>query len=282
MKINLKFLLFTFLTCSLNFAFAQTAIPEPKKKLDQGEKFIEVLNLIRNYYTDTVNEEKLIEDVVKKTLEDLDPHSSYVAAKDVKRSEETLVGNFEGIGITFQILKDTLMVLEVIPSGPSEKVGLLAGDKMVMVNDTNIAGVKIDNEGVIKKLRGPKGTKVKVSISRKGEKNLIDFTIVRDKIPIYSITASYMVQPGIGYVRLERFSATTMQEFKQAIDKLREQGMKDMILDLQGNVGGYLYTAVDLSNQFLGDNKLIVYTQGTHASYQPFFSKALGSAALIQ
>jgi carboxyl-terminal processing protease len=168
------------------------------------------------------------------------------------------------------------MVLEVIPGGPSEKVGLHAGDKIIKVNDTIVAGVKIENEGVIKKLRGPKGTKVHVSMMRQGEQGLVEFTITRDKIPIYSITASYMVQPGVGYVRLERFSATSLQEFAQAIEKLRSQGMSDLILDLQGNVGGYLYTAVDMCNQFLGDNKLIVYTQGVHSNYQPYFSNNRG------
>jgi carboxyl-terminal processing protease len=250
--------------------------PETKRKVDQIEKLNEIFNIIRNYYTDTVDEEKLVEDAIGKMLEDLDPHSSYVRSKDVKRSEEGLVGNFEGIGITFQILKDTIMVLEVIPGGPSEKVGLLAGDKIIMVDDTVVAGIKIDNNGVIKKLRGNKGTKVKVSMMRKGEGKLIDFVITRDKIPIYSITASYMAAPGVGYIKLERFSATTMQEFGQALEKLRAQGMVDMILDLQGNVGGYLYTAVDLCNQFLGDNELIVYTQGLHAPYQPYFSNNRG------
>lgn len=250
--------------------------PETKRKVDQIEKLNEIFNIIRNYYTDTVDEEKLVEDAIGKMLEDLDPHSSYVRSKDVKRSEEGLVGNFEGIGITFQILKDTIMVLEVIPGGPSEKVGLLAGDKIIMVDDTVVAGIKIDNNGVIKKLRGNKGTKVKVSMMRKGEGKLIDFVITRDKIPIYSITASYMAAPGVGYIKLERFSATTMQEFGQALEKLRAQGMVDMMLDLQGNVGGYLYTAVDLCNQFLGDNELIVYTQGLHAPYQPYFSNNRG------
>ncbi|HLP49587.1 MAG TPA: S41 family peptidase [Chitinophagales bacterium] len=261
----------------MGITMAQIPTPEAKRKYDQADKFIEVINLIRTYYTDTVNEEPLIEDAIKKVLEDLDPHSSYVPAKDVKRSEEGLVGNFEGVGITFQILKDTIMVLEVIPGGPSEKVGLRAGDKIIKVNDTIVAGVKIENEGVIKKLRGPKGTKVRVAMMRQGEGNLIDFTITRDKIPIYSITATYMVQPGIGYMRLERFSATTLQEFSQGLEKLRAQGMTDLIFDLQGNVGGYLYTAVDMCNQFLGDNKLIVYTQGVHASYQPYFSNNHGS-----
>ncbi len=247
-----------------------------KKKYEQSDKFGEVLNLIRNYYTDTANEEKLVEDAIAKVLEDLDPHSSYVPAKDVKRSEEGLVGNFEGIGITFQILRDTIIALEVIPGGPSEKVGLMAGDKIVKVNDTTVAGIKIDNDGVIKKLRGPKGTKVHLEVMRRGEKDLLHFNITRDKIPLYSITASYMAAPGVGYIRLERFSATTMAEFYTALAKLKEQGMKDLIFDMQGNVGGYLYTAVDLCNQFLGEKEMIVYTQGLHAPYQPYFSDGKG------
>ena len=276
MKLTLKICFVLVFFSSFKISFSQTTNLGDAKKIDQGEKYIEVLNLIRNYYTDTVNEEKLVEDAIKKDMEDLDPHSAYVPAKDVKRSEEGLVGNFEGVGITFQILKDTIIVLEVIPSGPSEKVGLLAGDKIIEVNDSIVAGVKIDNEKVIKKLRGPKGTKVKVGIMRRDDRKLIDFTIIRDKIPIYSVTASYIVQPGIGYVRLERFSANTMQEFTQAINKLRDVGMKNLILDLQGNVGGYLYTAIDMGNQFLEGNKLIVYTQGVHSNYQPYFSNNTG------
>ncbi len=247
-----------------------------KKKYEPTDKFTEVMSLVRNYYTDTVNEEKIVEDAIAKALEDLDPHSSYVPAKDVKRSEEGLVGNFEGVGITFQILRDTIIVLEVIPGGPSEKVGLMAGDKIIQVNDTTVAGIKIENEGVIKKLRGPKGTKVHLGVMRRGERELLSFNITRDKIPIYSITAYYMAAPGVGYIRLERFSATTMQEFYTAVNKLREQGMKDLIFDLQGNVGGYLYTAVDLCNQFLGEKEMIVYTQGLHAPYQPYFSDGRG------
>ena len=250
---------------------------EAKKKPDIVNKFGEMMNLVRNYYTDTINETLLVEDAIKKVLEDLDPHSSYVPAKDVKRSEESLVGNFEGIGVTFQILKDTVMVLEVIPGGPSNKVGLQAGDKIVKVNDTTIAGIKIENEGVIKRLRGTKGTKVRVGIMRKGEKDLIEFTITRDKIPIYSITASYMAAPGVGYIRLERFSASTMNEFYQALNKLRDLGMKDLIFDLQGNVGGYLYTAVDLCNQFFSEKELIVYTKGQNSPYFPYYSDGRGN-----
>ncbi len=276
MKYGIKYFVFIGLFLSAQLSFSQIGNGDVKKKYDQTDKFAEMINLVRNYYTDTVNEEKLVEDAIAKVLEDLDPHSSYVAGKDVKRSEEGLVGNFEGIGVTFQILKDTVMILEVIPGGPSEKVGLQAGDKIIKINDTTFAGTKIDNDKVVKKLRGNKGTKVHVSIMRRSERNLIEFTITRDKIPIYSITASYMAKPGVGYIRLERFSATTMQEFVQAVETLRSKGMKDLILDLQGNVGGYLYTAVDLCNQFLGDNQLIVYTQGLHAPYYPYFSNNRG------
>lgn len=268
-KLSVCFLL----VCAVQFSFSQ---PNDKRKYDQADKFTEVLNLIRSYYTDTVNDEKLVEDAIVKVLEDLDPHSSYTPAKDVKRSEEQLVGNFEGIGITFQILKDTIMVLEVIPSGPSEKVGLQAGDKIVKVNDTVVAGIKINNEGVIKKLRGPKGTKVHLSVIRRGEIGFLEFNIIRDKIPIFSVTASYMAKPKVGYLRIERFSATTVQEFTTAVTKLREAGMEDIILDLQGNVGGYLYTAIDMCNQFLGDHELIVFTKGEHAPYQPAYSDGRG------
>lgn len=275
MKIKLKLFIILLLTACLNFTYAQ-ATQDAGKKAQPEEKFVELMGLVRGYYTDTVNEEKITEDAIQKALEDLDPHSSYVPAKDVKRSEEPLVGNFDGIGITFQVLKDTIMVLEVIPGGPSEKVGLLAGDKIVKVDDSIVAGIKISNEGVIKKLRGPKGTKVNVGIMRHGERNLIDFTIIRDKIPIYSVTASYMAKPGVGYIHIDRFAATTMQEFASAVDKLRAQGMKDLILDLQGNVGGYLYTAIDLCNQFLGENELIVYTEGVHSPYYPYYSNNRG------
>ncbi len=273
MKNQANFLLVLLFTGFFSVSYAQTGMDIRK---NPGDKFAEIMNLVHNYYTDTVNEEKITEDAIQKALEDLDPHSSYVPAKDVKSSEEKLVGNFDGIGISFQILKDTIVVLEVIPSGPSEKVGLLAGDKIVKVNDTTVAGVKITNDGVIKKLRGPKDTKVNVGILRRGEKGLIDFTITRGKIPIFSVTASYMAAPEVGYIKIERFAANTMAEFIEAAQKLRAQGMKNLIIDLQGNGGGYLYTVIDLCNQFLGENELIVYTQGVHSPYSPFYSNNRG------
>ncbi len=274
MKKILKYSFVIVLLSSIHISYAQ--VSETKKTHNEADKLPEIMNLVKNYYADTVNEEKIVEDAIQKALEDLDPHSSYIPAKDVKRHDEPLVGNFEGIGITFQILKDTVMVLEVIPSGPSEKVGLMAGDKIIKVNDTIMAGVQIKTDGVVKKLRGPKGTKVKVSMMRKGERNLVDFTITRDKIPIYSITANYIAAPGIGYIRLERFGANSMLEFTQAVEKLRAQGMTDLIIDLQGNPGGYLYTVTDMCNQFLPDNQLIVYTEGLHSLKQTYYSNGHG------
>jgi carboxyl-terminal processing protease len=246
--------------------------------MDQGEKYRELLHLLDSYYTDTVNKEKLTDAAISKVLEELDPHSTYILAKDLKKSDEPLVANFEGIGVTFQLLRDTIIVLEVIPTGPSEKVGIQAGDKIVQINDTTVAGIKIDNDGVIKKLRGPKTTKVKVGILRQSAgSELLTFVITRDKIPIYSIDASYMADSTTGYIKLLRFSASTMSEFFAAVDKLKRQGMKDLIMDLQGNTGGYLMTAIQLCDEFLGEKELIVYTQGAHAAKEEYFSDNKGS-----
>jgi carboxyl-terminal processing protease len=245
--------------------------------VDQGQKYGELLRLINSYYTDTVNSEKLTDAAIAKVLEELDPHSSYILAKDLKKTDEPLVANFEGIGVTFQLLRDTIIVLEVIPAGPSEKVGILAGDKIVKINDTTVAGIKIDNDGVIKRLRGPKNTKVKVEVLRKSSQDLVPFVITRDKIPIYSIDASYMADSTTGYIKLLRFSASSMSEFFTAVDKLKKQGMKDLILDLQGNTGGYLMTAIQLCDEFLGDRELIVYTQGAHAPKEEHYSDNKGS-----
>lgn len=246
--------------------------------MDQGDKFKELLRLIDTYYTDSVDKDKLVDAAIAKVLDELDPHSSYIKQKDVKRTEEPLVGNFEGIGVSFQIWKDTIMVNEVIPGGPSQKVGLMDGDRIVFINDSLMAGIKIDNEGVIKRLRGNKGTQVKVGIVRRSAKELLNFTITRDKIPVYSVEASYMVSPTTGYIKLIRFSATTMNEFRQATEKLRGQGMQNLIMDLQGNSGGYLNTAIQLCNEFIKDEKqLIVYTEGLHARKEEYVSDGRGS-----
>ena len=263
--------------CALTIVFTCLGAYAQQQPLDQGEKYRELLHLLDSYYTDTVNKEKLTDMAIVKVLEELDPHSSYILAKDLKRTDEPLVANFEGIGVTFQLLRDTIIVLEVIPAGPSEKVGIQAGDKIVQINDSTIAGIKIDNDGVIKRLRGPKGTKVKVGIMRRSSDKLLPFTITRDKIPIYSIDAAYMADNTTGYIKLLRFSASSMTEFYTAVDKLKKQGMTDLILDLQGNTGGYLMTAIQLCNEFLADKELIVYTQGAHAKREDYYSDNKGS-----
>ena len=268
----LKKILFAFY-----FTFSITLLNAQMPASDQGQKYDELLRLINTYYTDTVNNEKLTDAAISKVLEDLDPHSTYILAKDLKKTDEPLVANFEGIGVTFQLLRDTIMVLEVIPTGPSEKVGIQAGDKIVQINDTTVAGIKIDNDGVIKRLRGPKGTKVKVNIVRKSANQMLTFVITRDKIPIYSIDAAYMADSTTGYIKLLRFSASTMTEFFTAVDKLKKQGMQDLIMDLQGNTGGYLMTAIQLCDEFLGDRQLIVYTQGAHTSKEEHYSDSKGT-----
>ena len=262
--------------CALTITMSTLGAFAQQPQTDQGEKYKELLHLLDTYYTDTVNKEKLTDAAIAKVVEELDPHSDYILAKDLKKRDESLVANFEGIGVTFQLLRDTILVLEVIPRGPSEKVGLEAGDRIVQINDTTVAGIKIDNDGVIKRLRGPKDTKVKVGILRNPAHELLTFVITRDKIPIYSIDAAYMADPTTGYIKLLRFSASSMTEFYAAVDKLQKEGMKDLIIDLQGNPGGYLTTAIQLCNEFLGNNELIVYTEGIHSKRKDWLSDNKG------
>ena len=245
------------------------------QNIDQAEKLKTLMLMVRRYYTDTVDEVKLTDAAITKILEELDPHSAYIPKKDVSKTEEGLKGSFEGVGISFQLYKDTINIIEVISGGPSEKVGLLAGDKIVTVNDSTVAGVKINQDGVVSKLRGPKGTKVNVGILRKN--NLIHFTITRDKIPLYSIEASYMASPTTGYIKLTKFAAPTMEEFYAAMNKLKAQGMKNLILDLQGNGGGYLKTAFELCNEFIKDtNQMIVYTEGKNSPREDYKADGKG------
>ncbi|MDR2621670.1 MAG: S41 family peptidase [Dysgonamonadaceae bacterium] len=222
------------------------------------------ITAVENLYVDNLDGNKLAEDAIIGFLEKLDPHSNYMTPEEVKEMNEPLQGNFDGIGIQFNMLTDTLYVVQVIPGGPSEKVGILVGDRMIQVNDTLIAGVKMKNTDVMSRLRGPKGTTVNVKILRNKNPKLLTFKIVRDKIPIYSLDASYMVDKTTGYIKLNRFAATTYDEFKEVLDKLMQQGMKNLILDLQGNGGGYLGTAIEIANEFLKQGSLIVYTEGLH------------------
>lgn len=217
---------------------------------------------INNLYVDSVDEKKLVEDAIRGMLDKLDPHSSYMTPKEVKEANEPLNGNFEGIGVQFNLIEDTLLVIQPVTNGPSERVGIIAGDRIVTVNDTAIAGVKMSKEEIMKRLRGPKGTKVKLGVVRQGIKDRLTFVVVRDKIPVKSVDAVYMIRPQIGYIRIGSFGATTHQEFLQGLRLLRDQGMKHLILDLQENGGGYLKAAVDIANEFLQRNDLIVYTEG--------------------
>jgi carboxyl-terminal processing protease len=239
-------------------------------------KVLTTMNIINQMYVDNVDENKLADDAVKALLSELDPHSSYLSKEEVREMNEPLEGNFNGIGISFNMITDTLYVIETISGGPSAKVGMLAGDRILMVNDTLIAGVKMSTKNIMSRLRGPKGTVVNVKVKRRGVPELLNFRIVRDKIPIYSIDASYMVNPTTGYIKVSRFGATTYAEFKEACEKLRALGMKNLMLDLQSNGGGYLSAAIDLANEFLPADKTIVYTEGAKRSRYTEKSKGNG------
>jgi len=235
---------------------------------------------IDRMYVDEVDKQKLVDAAIVRMLEELDPHSIYIPKEDLEEVNEPLKGNFEGVGIQFNIVKDTIYVVDAIAGGPSERLGIRAGDRIIGIDKENVAGVGFKNNDVMTRLRGKKGTKVDVAILRRGEAYPLDFTIMRDKIPIFSVEASYMAEPGVGYIKVSRFSATTMKEFREKLVELKDKGMKDLILDLQGNGGGYLRTAIDMADEFLGDRKLVVYTEGrtspredTYATKEGLFEK---------
>ena len=234
---------------------------------------------ITNLYVDPVDENKLAEDAIKGMLEKLDPHSSYTSAKETKAMNEPLQGSFEGIGVQFNVVQDTLLIIQPVTNGPSEKVGILAGDRIVMVNDTAIAGVKMSREDIVRRLRGPKGTKVKLGIFRRGIPEVLTFIVTRDKIPVKTLDAAYIIKPKTGYIRIGSFGATTYKEFMDAVTRLKTAGMQHLILDLQDNGGGYLQAAVEIANEFLQRNDLIVYTQGRASKRQEF--KARGNGKLL-
>jgi carboxyl-terminal processing protease len=270
MKIRFASILPVFFFLIVFSSFAQD------KSVENGLKLKDLLQYIDQEYVDTVNLDQLTESAIIKILHDLDPHSSYISREDVKEMNEPLIGNFEGIGITFNVLDDTIYVISPISGGPSEKVGIMAGDRIVLIEGENVAGTGITSKGVRDRLLGDKGTQVTVGIKRRGVNEILDFTITRDKIPIYSLDASYMINDSIGYIRINRFARTTLKEFFEAIYKLREQDMKHLVLDLSGNGGGYLEIAVHLADQFLGYDKLIVYTEGEHNERHPYQSTPFG------
>lgn len=251
---------------------AQLKSDSPLRKLQIAEM------AITNFYVDSVNEQKLSEDAIRGMLKGLDPHSTYTDTKETKAMNEPLQGDFEGIGVQFNMIEDTLVVIQPIANGPSQKVGILAGDRIVSVNDSTIAGVKMPRIDIMKMLRGKKGTKVKLGIVRRGVNNILTFVVTRDKIPVHTLNAAYMIRPEVGYICLESFGMKTHEEFMDAVRGLEKQGMKSLILDLQDNGGGYLQAAVQIANEFLKDNEMIVYTEGRNVRRQNY--KAIGNGRL--
>lgn len=234
----------------------------------QQQKLLMVENIVNNLYVDNVDEEKIVENAVRGILENLDPHSSYSTKEETTSSQETMQGSFSGIGIQFNMQKDTLYVVQTIAGGPSEKVGILPGDRFIAVDDSIIAGRKLKNTDIMKRLRGPKGTKVNIKVKRGSNTELLEFRITRDDIPLNSIDAVYMADGKTGYIRLSRFAATSYKEFKDAITKLKKQGMQQLILDLTDNGGGYMQIAAQIANEMLNRGNLIVYTQGRKSPRQ--------------
>ena len=274
---KIKYLVLSFLIGINVIVSAQSnaeAKIDPKTTL---QKMTTMYYLINNFYVDTANLETLTEDAIVAMLKELDPHSAYISRKDVEKANEPLEGSFEGIGITFQIFNDTILVVSPVPGGPSDRVGIMAGDKIVTIDGEDAFGKKVNNEYVAQHLRGKKGTKVVLGIKRGESDELLDYEVVRDKIPLNSIDAAFMLDKNVGYIKLDRFAKTSMQEFEESLEKLKKQKMKSLILDLRGNNGGYLNIAVALSNAFLKDDMTIVYTEGLNSPKQIFETEGKGN-----
>ncbi|MCR4828850.1 MAG: S41 family peptidase [Bacteroidales bacterium] len=255
----------------------QTDTKAAKKDTSEFYRVEEVCGYINDYYVETPNYLKITEKAVSSMLAELDPHSTYIAAKDVERTNEGLQGNFEGVGISFQIVDDTISVTDVIVGGPSEKVGLQIGDKLLMVDDTTATYKGVNNTFVFNHLRGKKGTHVKLTVKRAGLSNPLVFDIVRDKVPIYSVDTYFMLDDEVGYLRLTRFARTSHREVREAISALKKKGMKRLVFDLRGNSGGYLDIAFGIANEFLDAGRLIVYTEGDKSPRQNYRSNRGGS-----
>jgi carboxyl-terminal processing protease len=237
----------------------------------------QIMRLIDKKYVDTVDFKKIEEETIQDMLSKLDPHSVYIPAEDMKQANEQLEGNFEGIGIEFYLLNDTIYVVSAITGGPSEKLGIRSGDKIIKIDDKVVAGKKIANKDVTKYLRGIGGSKVKVSILRKGKKDLIDYTITRGTIPLHSVEAAYMATDKVGYIKISSFGSTTYDEFFESIKKLKKEGLKNLIIDLRGNSGGYLNTAIMICDELLPDKKLIVYTEGKSSPKKEEYATSAGN-----
>ena len=273
-----RFFLAVIAFCSLLAVQAQsfTINPEMVRKVQAAEFFIS------HFYVDSLSEGKVVDSAIEGMLKQLDPHSTYIKAKDVERSVENLNGSFEGIGVQFNMIEDTLVVIQPVSGGPSERKGIIAGDRIVLVNDTAIAGVKMSRDEIMRRLRGPKGSKVRLGIIREGVKGINEFVIVRDKIPVHTLDAFYMVDDKTGYVKLSSFGQTTHDEFMTAVNSMKEKGMTRLVLDLQGNGGGYLQSAVEVSNEFLPEGEMIVYTDGRAIQRQEFRANGHGTLKDIE
>lgn len=242
----------------------------------QSGKLDAIIDLIQSEYVDSIATDTLVEKTIPLMLKNLDPHTAYIPAREMVGVEEEMSGKFGGIGVQFSIQNDTVMVVDVVSGGPSSKLGILPGDRIVKVNDTLMVGAGLKNEKVLSKLRGDKGTKVKVGIKRKGFKELFDFQIVRGEIPIYSVDVSYMIDPTTGYIKVSRFGETTYEEFLEGMKKLQMQGMKNVIVDLRGNPGGYLNAVIRMVNEFLDKGALIVYTKGNAQPKKTYLADSKG------
>lgn len=260
--------------------FPYNGYSQHKEVHRQTLKFQRLLALIDAFYVEDADLNKISEKAIVSMLSELDPHSVYISKEEVMEMNEPLEGGFFGIGIQFNILRDTLIVVATVPGGPSERVGLNAGDRIVAIDGENVAGIGLTNSGVRKRLKGEKGTLVEVKVKRGSSVDPIDFRIIRDKIPIHSLDAAYMLDDKTGYIKIARFAATTVQEFESAVRELQKRGMKDLVFDLTGNTGGYLGAAIGISDHFLKDDKLIVYTDGiangrknSYSSYRGFFEE---------
>ncbi len=249
-----------FIGTKLNFG-SKSVVFIPGSHGSDG-KLEKVLDFIERNYVDTIDRQQLEDKTLTAMLNSLDPHSGYIEAKELQQVNEPLQGNFEGIGIEFNILNDTISVVTPINGGPSEKAGIIAGDKIISVDEKKVAGIKINNKMVFEKLRGKHGTKVKLAVKRNGNPQLLDFVITRDEIPIYSVDIAYMLNTNTGYIKISRFAANTFQEYLNAFKQLSKKGMQKLVIDLRGNGGGYLNAAVDLADEFLSKGMEIVYTQG--------------------
>ncbi len=245
--------------------------------INNANKIGSILNLVEKNYVDTVDSKKLIENAIPEILKQLDPHTVYIPAKDMQEVGEEMSGNFSGIGVQFSIQNDTIMVIDVISGGPSQKLGIRAGDRIVKVNDSIMAGVKVTNDKVLKKLRGVKGTHVKVGIARKGFGELIAFDITRGEIPLYSVDVSYMLNQNTGYIKVGRFAEKTYEEFMSGVEKLDKAGAEQLIIDLRGNPGGYLSAVIKMVSEFLSDGELVVYTEGRTQPKRSFNAEKTGA-----